>query len=183
MVQDRAPQMAAELGHQFALAVDVFIRRVRREEVAGVRQAVRADGAHVGQAEGRAEVFAHIAARLAIWQGHAEAHAAGDHGDFLRFQLDQAQFRGNRQPAFLRHDQQFAIGRIEETLHRAVCRVHVDGAAAHRFGAAIAGHRLPAIDEVRWRRAVGQRQRVPAQLVRRSERHGVEIADDARVGQ
>ena len=60
-------------------------------------------------------------------------------------------------------------------------RIHVDGAAAHRFGAAIAGHGLPAVDEIRWRAGIGQRQRVPAQLVWRRRRHGVEIADDARV--
>lgn len=59
-----------------------------------------------------------------------------------------AQFRGNRQPPFLRYDQQFAIGRIKETLHGAVNRIHGDGAAAHRFSAAITSDGLPAVDEV-----------------------------------
>jgi acyl-CoA reductase-like NAD-dependent aldehyde dehydrogenase len=75
----------------------VLVAGARRQEVARIGQAVRADGPEVRQAQQRAEVLADIAARLAVRQADLEAHAARDHRDFLRFDFEQAQFGGDAQ--------------------------------------------------------------------------------------
>src|SRR3546814_6517487 len=88
-----APQVALELGDQFELAFLVLVRRNRRKEIARAGQAVAADRAEVGQAQVRAEVLAYVAARRAVGQRHRKAHAARDHRDLLRFDLEHAQLR------------------------------------------------------------------------------------------
>ena len=84
-VADRGrPQVPLELGDQREVALDVLVPRDRRQEVARVRQAVRADRAEVGEAERRPVVLAHVAARVAVEQLDAETHAARDERDLLR---------------------------------------------------------------------------------------------------
>ncbi|CAM2144933.1 hypothetical protein PT2222_160209 [Paraburkholderia tropica] len=174
-----APELTVELGDEFELSFKIFVRGVRREEVARIREAVRTDHTQIRQAQQRAEVLAEIAARRAVRQIDREAHAARNHGDFERLDVELAHFRANRQAPFLRHDQQFAIGIEEEAVgHRAVGRVEMDRATAHRRRRAVARHRHPAVDEVG--RRGRHRQRVPAQLIGRRGRHVVEIGDEAR---
>jgi hypothetical protein len=163
-----APQLAAELGDQFVIAFEIFVARDRDQEVARVGQAVRADRAEVRQAQQGAEVLAHIAARRPVRQIDGEAHAARDHGDLLGFELDQAEFGGDREPALLGHDQQLAVGGIEiAAAHRLVGCVQVDRAAGHRGGRAVAGHGDHAVDEIGGDGVGRDRQRAPAHLVGR----------------
>jgi hypothetical protein len=68
MADRRRPQVAAELGDQLEIAFAVFVARLRRQEVARIGQAVRADRAQVRQAQQGAEVLADIAARRAVRQ-------------------------------------------------------------------------------------------------------------------
>ena len=89
--------------------------------------------------------------------------------DFLRLDLEHAEFGRDAQPALLRHDQQFAVGVVEKApLHRAVRGIDVNADAGLRRRAAIAGHGEQAVDEIG--RRGRQRQRIPAQLVRRDRR-------------
>jgi hypothetical protein len=144
----------------------VFVRRHRDHEVARVGQAIGADHAEVGQPQAGAEVLAHVAARRAVEQLDAEAHAARDHHDLLRLGLDHAQFGGKAQPALLQHDQQLAVGAVKVAIdHRAVARIQVDRAAALGVRIAGAGEGHETFNEIRWRRRDGQR--IPAQLVGR----------------
>ena len=64
MTDVRAPQIAVHLRDQFERALAVFVRGVRREEIARIGKAVRADRSEFGQTQQRAEVLADIAARL-----------------------------------------------------------------------------------------------------------------------
>ncbi|CUI67301.1 Uncharacterised protein [Achromobacter xylosoxidans] len=166
MADRGAPEAAGELGDQFEVAFHVFVPGHRRLEVAGIGQAVRADRAQFGQAQRGAEVLQHVAARAVVQQLHAEAHAARDHGDLQRLQVDQAQFGGQAQAALLRHQQQLAVGVVEiAALHRAVGGIQVDADAALFIGAAVAAPGLHAFDEVGGRGGNGQG--APAQLVGR----------------
>ena len=168
--------MAHELGDQLVRLVDVLVGGDRGQEVARVGEAVRADRAEVGQLERRAVVLADIAARRAVGQLDPKAHAARDHDDLLRLGVDHAELGDEALAPELRHDQQLAVGAVEDApLHRLVRGVQVHRRTGLRMRVAVAGHRHEAVDEVgRLRR---QRQRVPAQLVRR-RRHVAEIADD-----
>jgi hypothetical protein len=109
---------------------------------------------------------------LAIWQIDAKRMPRGITA-FLRLDFDDAQFGRDVQPALLRHDQQFAVGIVEVApLHRPVRRIDVNTDAGLRGRTAIARHGEQAVDEIG--RCDRQRQRVPAQLVRRY-RHLIEI--------
>ena len=118
--------------------------------------------------ERRAEVLADVAARGAVDELDAEAHAARHDGDLLRLDVDEADLGREAEPPLLRHDQQLAVGVREEPIgHRPVRGVDVDAAAALRLGIAVAGHRDQALDEVR---GLGRdRERIPAELVRRRD--------------
>ncbi|MCW0448988.1 hypothetical protein NB706_001822 [Xanthomonas sacchari] len=188
MPDRRAPQMALELGDQCELAFVFLVGGDRREEIAWVGQAVGADRPQVGQPQQAAEVLAHVAARGAVGQFHAEAHAARDHRDFLRRHFQRAQFGAQAQLPELRDQQQFRIGVVEEpALHRRVGRIQVHRHAMLPLGRAVAGHGVQAVDEVH--RRLRQRQRAPAQLVRRHltalevvvERAGTVVSDEAAV--
>ena len=74
----------------------------RREEVARIGEAVRADRAELGQAEQGAVIFGDIAARLAVGQQGAEADAARDQRDLARRDLDPAHLGEQLEPALLR---------------------------------------------------------------------------------
>ncbi len=128
-------------------------------------------------------VLAHVAARRAcptrIGNVDAKAHAARDDHDLLRLGVDSPELGVQAQPSLLRHDQQFAVGIVEVAiLHRPVGGVHMNGAARHRGGIAVAGHRDQPFEKVG--RCGGCRQRVPAHLVGRRG-HVAEAADDAAV--
>src|SRR4249919_647416 len=179
MADRRTPQVALELGNQFELAFRFLVRRVRREEVSRVGQAIGADRTEVGQAQDRAEVLAHVAARLTIRQFDAEADAAWDHRDFVRLDIEYTELGGDMQAALLRHDQEFAVGVVEEAvLHRLVRRVQVDADAALRAGRTVAGHGEQPVDEID--RRPRQRQRAPAQLVGR-DRTVAEVVVEVRM--
>ncbi len=81
MVVVRGPELAEEFGDDFEVAVDVFVGGDGVEEVARVGEAVGADGAEVGEAEGLAVVFADVAAGFVVEQLDAELDAAGDDGE------------------------------------------------------------------------------------------------------
>ena len=83
-------------------------------EVARIGQAVGADRAAMRQVEFLAVVLADEAARRAVEQFDAVDQAARDQRDFPAARRSMiAELGAEAQPAFLRHDQQFAIGRIE----------------------------------------------------------------------
>ena len=114
-------------------AVDVLVRGDRRQEVARIGQAVGADRAEVGQAEAGAVVLADVAARRAVRQLDAEAHAARDDDDLLRLGVDHAELGDEALPALLRHDQHLAVGVVEDAVaHRAVGGVEVRRGAGLR---------------------------------------------------
>ena len=166
-----------ELGDQLVRPVDVLVGGDRRQEVARVGQAVRADRAEVGQAEGAAVVLADVAAAAAVGQLEAEAHAARNDDDLLRLGVDDAELGDEAVPALLRHDQHLAVGVVEgAALHRAVGGVDVGGGAGLRLRRRRCRPSSPG-PATKSVGAVGHRQRIPAQLVRR-RRHGVELADD-----
>ena len=92
MADVRAPQHAVHLRDEFELAFAILVGGVRREEVARIREAVRADRAEVRQSQQRAEVLADVAARRAVGQRHGETHAARNHRDLERLDVEPAHF-------------------------------------------------------------------------------------------
>ena len=82
-------------------------------EIARVGEAVGADRAAFGQAEGAAVILADIAAGGAAEQVGRELHAARDDHDFAGLRLDHAEFGAEAQRAVLRHEQHFAVGVVE----------------------------------------------------------------------
>src|SRR5215510_10406696 len=75
------PQSAHEFRHHLAGAA-VLERRYRRFEVALLREALRADGPELRQAENGPVVLAHVPARRILRQIDPELHAARHDGDF-----------------------------------------------------------------------------------------------------
>jgi hypothetical protein len=121
MADARRPQVAAELRDQLEVALAVLVARDRDLEIARVREAVAADDAEVGQPERRAVVLAHVAARLAVGQVDGEAHAARDHRDLGRRDVDQPELGRDLEPSVLGDDQKLAVGVVEvAVLHRPV---------------------------------------------------------------
>ncbi len=166
VIEAGRPQLARELGDELELAGLVLVARHRAQEVARIGQAVGADRPQAGQLEGTAIVFADIAARRlgAASEPDLELDPARDDGDLARSHLQRAQFGAQRERALLRHDQQLAIGVVEEALaHVAVEGVDVHAATGLRRGIAIDGDRHQPSEEVAG--GVGQRARVPAHLV------------------
>ena len=104
------PESALEfLDHQGRF-IDVLEGGDGAFEVARVGQAVRADGAAMGQVELLAIVLADEAAAGAFEHLDPVDEAAGDHGDLLWRQVDHTEFGREAQPPLLRHPQQFAVG-------------------------------------------------------------------------
>src|SRR5579862_1762663 len=157
--------MPHELGHQLEVAGPLLVPGHGCLEVTRVREPVRADGPEVRQLEGRAEVFAHVTARLPILKLDTKAQATGNDGDLLRLQVDATQLGGDAQPPQLRDDQQLAVRVVEISIHhRAVRDVPVDSTAALLIGGAIAAGSPKPRYEVGWRGRDGKR--APAQLIR-----------------
>src|SRR5690606_37314505 len=87
-----------------------------------------------------------------------------DNGDFLRFDLNDAQFGGQAHPPLLWHDEQFAISVIEKaSLHGTVGDIQVNAHAALLAGASIAAPGADALDEIRG--GLRDSERAPAQLI------------------
>src|SRR5690606_39569993 len=79
MADGRAPQVALELGDELEVAFDIFVRCIRREEIARVRQAVGADRPQVRQPQQAAEVLAHVTARGAVRQDRKSTRLNSSH--------------------------------------------------------------------------------------------------------
>src|SRR3954470_3547222 len=130
MAQRGRPQAAHELRHDLALAR--FLEGgVRHHEIAGLRQALRADRAELRQAERRAIVLTYVAARLLLEKFHFELHAARDHTDLARRELQPAELGENNEAALLRNEHQLAVGAIKVApFHRAIGTIDVHRDAA-----------------------------------------------------
>ena len=143
------------------------------KEIARIGETVRADRTELRQAQQRAEVLGDVAARLAVEQFDAEADAA-------RHRPRSPVARRRERPARSRCAGVPAAERSAVRRRRRRSNGPASSGWRHTGWipiplcagrAAIAGHRDEAVDEVgRCRR---QRQRIPAQLVRR-RRHFVE---------
>ena len=93
--------------------------------------------------------------------------AARNDANFSGRHLENAELRMKAKSAELGNDEQLAVGGIEETIvHRGVRGINVNGHALLHRRVAIAAKRDDAVDEVRL--LFGNRQRIPAQLIRRS---------------
>ena len=124
-----------ELGDELVRRVDVFVGRDRRQEVARVGQAVRADRAEVGQAEGGAEVLADVAARRCRRGSSTRKRTPRGMTTIScgSASID-AELGDEALPAELRHDQHLAVGVVEGApLHRAVGGVDVRRRAGLRL--------------------------------------------------
>ena len=88
-------------------------------EVTRIGETVRTDRAATGQFEFLAVVFAYKTPARTFEHFHTIDQPARDDGDFLRFQINDAQFCCKAKAAFLWHNQQLAVGREEiGVLHR-----------------------------------------------------------------
>ena len=160
------PQPAEKLSDQLVSALDILIACARHQEIARVREAVRADRSEVGQPERRTEILADVAASATRLHIHSKAQAARNDCDFLGLQIDAAELGAKSQCSELRHDQQFAVRTVEAAVaHRLIGRIEMNAATPMRFGRAVFCDGQETVDKIR--RRGGQRQRIPAQLVRR----------------
>ena len=160
------PEPALELRDDAEVAVALLVGRDRREEVARVREPVRADRPEIGQAEVRAVVLAYVAASGTVLELDAELDAARHDADLARRDVQDAELRADRERTELRRDQELAVRVVEEAiLHRRVRGVHVHRGAGLQRGIAVAAERDEPLDEVR--RRLRDRQRSPAELIRR----------------
>ena len=144
------------LRDQLEVAVDVLVGRHRRQEVARIGQAVGADRAEVGQPEAaRRSSRRRSRARCRRAARRRKRTPRGITDDLLRLDLEHAELGGEAQAALLRHDQQLAVGVVEDSgpsssgwrrTGAPPCR------SAHRV--AVAGHRdQPSTKSVGARRA------------------------------
>ena len=143
VVDRRAPQPPAELRDQLERALGSLVRRDRRQEVARIGEAVRADRAELGQPEQRAVVLADVAARrrIAGASSTANSHAARQTARFRPGSTSSdAELGRDAQRALLRNDQHLTVGVVEDSgpsidrLHG----IHVDRDARLRRGVAVA---------------------------------------------
>uniref|UniRef100_A0A0N4ZLE2 Glucosamine_iso domain-containing protein n=1 Tax=Parastrongyloides trichosuri TaxID=131310 RepID=A0A0N4ZLE2_PARTI len=184
VVEGGRPQLAAVFLNALRRAIHVLEPGDGRLEVARVGQAVGTDRTEVGQAEGRAVVLADVAARLSVHLD-AETHAARDDEDVARRRLDEAHLGDEALRPLLRHDQQFAVGRIEDAVdHRAIGDIKVNAHPRAGIGATVAAIGGQPLDPVG--RLVRHGQRVPTHPVgigrRLSERAGAHPALRERLG-
>ena len=163
MAEGGGPEFTEVLLHQHGGGFQVFVAGHGGEEVAGVGQAVAADGAEVGDAQGRAVVLADVAPGAGVQQLDAELHATGDDGDLQRLHFQHAQFGDQAQAALLGDDQPFAVSVEEHPLHGGVgaIEVHADTAGLLGIGGGDQGQQ--AVEEVG--AGLGNGVGVPAQAV------------------
>ena len=166
MVELRAPQVPRELGDDFRGRIAILVGGDGREEIARIGEAVGADRAQLGEAEGRAIVLADVAACRALDLG-AELDAARHHRDLAGSGDEAAEFGRERERALLGDDEELAIGVVAEAalFHGAVGRVDVDRRAALRERIAARDEGREAGDEVGG--LLGKLERPPAQAVER----------------
>src|SRR5579871_962615 len=166
MIDDRGPEPAEEFRGDAEIAVAIFEGRDRRFEVARIGQAVRTDGSEFWEAEWEPVVLADVATDLLLCENDAELDAARNDTNFPWRYVEDAQFSMKAKGAELRDNQQFAVGRVEETvLHRRICSIKVDRDSLLHRGVAVSSKRNDAVDKVGL--FFGNRQRVPAELVGR----------------
>ena len=95
----RSIKVAAPFHDQRMRSLNVLVRGDRREEVARVRKAVRADWPAIRQCETIAVVLTHISARAPVDGFNAEDDTARNDADLTRLDLDHAEFGAEAQPA------------------------------------------------------------------------------------
>ena len=150
MVDLRAPQTAEEFGDHFECAFAIFKGGNRSEEVAGIRQAIGADGPQLGQAEALSIVLADVAAGRAVGQFGAKLDAARNHRQLAGRNVENAQFCAQQQPALLRQNQHLAVCVVKEAVvHRCIGDIEVNADAILHGRVAVAAQRDNALDEVR----------------------------------
>ncbi len=166
------PEIAAILRDDAEVAVAIFERRGRREEVARVGETERADRPKIRQPHVLPVVLADVSARRSIWQLDAKFDTAR-HEDYMTGRdVEHAELGVHGERAGLRNDQQLTVSVVEEPVrHRPVGRVYVNSGACLHGRIAVAAERHDAVNEVG--RFGGNRQRTPPHLVRR-RRHFVE---------
>ncbi len=144
----------------------VFIGRHRRLEITRVGHAVGTDGATARQLEFLAVILADKAAGRAFEHFDPVEQAARDDGNFLGFQINDAQFGAETQDAFLWHHKKFGIRREEIIIHhRFGGEIDVRGHADLGVHVPRCGHGAHAGDE--GQSLIGMRHRVPAVLAQR----------------
>ncbi len=148
------------------IAVAIFVGCNRSFEVAGVGQAVGADGAKLGQTESEAIVLADVTASMLAAKFNAELDAARDDADFAGRDFEDAEFGVKADDAGLRNNEHFTIGIGEKTVaHGGVGGVEMDGDSGLHGRVAVAAESDDAFEEIGW--LLGKRERVPAKLIGR----------------
>lgn len=156
-------QVALVLGGHRVVHAAVLVPRRRRQEVAGVCQAVGPYGPEVGQLEMAVEHFQDVAARRAA-HGHGEAHALLNDADLIGGHVHAAELGDDVQRALLRHNEEVAVRVVEAlVLHAGVARVHVHGEAVPGAGVSRPADRAQAVHPVGG--GGGDVERPPAHLV------------------
>ena len=162
----------------------LLVGRDGREEVALVREAVRAERAAFGQAEEGAVVLQRVAARLAVRQRDAELAPPRHADEFARARLQDAHLGDDAQGAPLGEEDELPVAADEHAVHVAVRGEDVRGHAVLRRRRAAGGHGAQALDEVGWRGRHGEGG--PAELgggrVRLAERGGAPVRVERRRG-
>ena len=136
-----------------------------------VREAVRADGAALGEAEADAEDFADVAAPAPVGEVDGELQAAWDEEDLPRRDAQHAALRPRDEGPLLRHDEHVAVGVREAAVaHVGAGGVEVHGVARTARGVAQAAEGVHAVEKVDL--PPRDRQGLPADAVRieRAER-------------
>mmetsp|Transcript_38880 Transcript_38880/g.102753 ORF Transcript_38880/g.102753 Transcript_38880/m.102753 type:complete len:302 (+) Transcript_38880:636-1541(+) len=171
--QGRLVQTAHELGYQLEVAVLLLKARIRRQEVARVRQAARdADGPQVRHDEEVPEVLEEVAPRglVAAAQVDLEGRAPLDEHELERSHRHVAELRADLELALLRQDQHVRVGVAHEAPtggHRAAAGIRVGGDAVLRSRGATGGRQgHGAVGEVH--AGCGIRHGLKAELHRRA---------------
>ena len=143
----------------------VFIGSNRGFEVTRVGHAVGTNRATARKLEFLAVVFTDEATCGAFQKLNTIDQSTRNDADFLRRKVDDAQFRIEAQLAFLRHDQQLAVGREEIVVdHRLGHKIDVAGHTDLRVHITRRGHGAHAGDPVQ---TLGRRHRIPTILTQR----------------
>ncbi len=157
------PQFATPLHEQLGRRVLVFIGGHRRQEIAGIGQAIRADRPSLRQGKRTAVVFAEIAACRPRRNLGPEFDAARNHHDFAGLRIDHPEFGDQAQVALLQHEHHLTVGVVEVLVHHRLGD-EIDMCRHARLGVGIAGrgHGLHALQERHL--AARHRRRIPAVL-------------------
>src|SRR5207244_9410663 len=86
----------------------ILVRGDRSKKVARIGEAICPDRSAIGKREGAAVVFAHIGARRAIDEFDSKHHAALDHADLARLDVDHAEFGAEAKLVVLRACEELA---------------------------------------------------------------------------